>query len=202
MRTRDLIEIMAHDVATAPVMPRAMLARWLPPALLVALAGLVVGLGVRADLSAALSATGLKWSVGIVAAAIGVVAALRLARPEAGAGALLAASAALPALGVALIVAGGGIAPFSLGALKCLAMVPLIAALPLAALLAALRQGAVTRPLVAGGFAGLGAAGLSILVYALHCNEDAASFAGVWYVAAAMLTAAAGAIAGPRVLKW
>jgi hypothetical protein len=202
MRTDDLIEIMVHDMATAPALPRAELQRWLLPALLAALAGIVVVLGLRADLTAALSATGMKWSLGVVIAGVGLFAALYLARPEAGSRAPLMALAAVPAAAAVLIIAGGSAAPFSFAALKCLLAVPLTAALPLAALLVALRQGAVTRPALAGGFAGLAAAGLAIPIYALHCTEDGAGFVGVWYVAAAVLTVVAGAIAGSRVLRW
>jgi hypothetical protein len=145
----------------------------------------------------------MKWSLGFVAAAVGGFAALRLARPEADARAPLLALSALPAAAALLLLSGGDNPLGSPAAvLKCLIAVPLTAALPLAALFMALRNGAVTRPALAGAFAGLAAAGLAILAYALHCTEDGARFVGTWYVAATALTAGIGAALGPRVLRW
>jgi hypothetical protein len=202
MKTDDLIGLLAKDVATTPERPLRALGRVMPLALAASLAGILVTLGVRADLLVAVQPTAIKWSLGLIMVAVGGWAALRLSRPETDAQAPLLALAAVPAAASLLILFSGGPAPFSVAAAKCLAALPLVAAPPLAATLFALARGAVTWPALAGGFAGLAAAGLAIPIYALHCTEDAGGFIGVWYVAAAGLTAIAGALAGRRALRW
>lgn len=71
-----------------------------------------------------------------------------------------------------------------------------------AALIVALRSGAPTRPRHAGAAAGFAAGGLGALVYTLHCPELAAPFLVVWYGLGMLLPAAAGALLGPRLLRW
>ena len=61
---------------------------------------------------------------------------------------------------------------------------------------------APTRLALAGAGAGLLAGALGALVYALHCPELAASFLAVWYVLGIAIPALAGALLGPRVLRW
>jgi len=61
---------------------------------------------------------------------------------------------------------------------------------------------APTRLALAGGAAGLLAGAIGALIYALHCTEMAAPFIGAWYVAGILLPAAAGAVLGPRLLRW
>ncbi|HWT72548.1 MAG TPA: NrsF family protein, partial [Oxalicibacterium sp.] len=38
--------------------------------------------------------------------------------------------------------------------------------------------------------------------YCLHCPELAAPFVGFWYVLGMLIPTAAGALLGPRVLRW
>jgi hypothetical protein len=207
MRTDQLIGLMAQDLAVLPSRPFAVLRRWLPPALLAAAVAFLLVFGVRPDVMklSTISATAMKWGVGLLAVGVGALAALHLSRPEAGVRGPLMALGLVAAAVVALLAAGsllGEPTPFRASAVKCLLSVPAMAALPLAAFLLALRSGAVTQPALAGGFAGLGAAGLAIVAYALHCTEDSALFVGTWYVAATLLTAAVGAYAGARTLRW
>lgn len=80
-----------------------------------------------------------------------------------------------------------------------------IAALSVPALLAAfwaLRQLAPTRARLAGAAAGLFAGAAAALAYALHCPEMEAPFLGVWYVLGMLVPTAAGAMLGPRWLRW
>ena len=80
-----------------------------------------------------------------------------------------------------------------------------IAALSVPALLAAfwaVRQLAPTRARLAGAAAGLFAGAAGALVYALHCTEMAAPFLGIWYVVGMLIPTAAGAMLGPRLLRW
>ena len=61
---------------------------------------------------------------------------------------------------------------------------------------------APTRLRLVGASAGLVAGGLAASVYALHCPEMAASFVGFWYVLGMLVPTAAGALLGPRLLRW
>ena len=212
MRTDDLIGLLAKDLAVKPPRPSAVLARRLPLAVLAVALIFALLLDMREDLAspAALWATGLKLGLGLLLAGAGALAALRLARPEAGpARSWLAPIAAAALLGAAALAemarlgTGGSLARM-LGdsILPCLTLIPLLSLPPLAALLLALREGAVTRPALAGAFAGLAAAGVGIMVYAAHCDEDSALFIGVWYALAAVISAGLGALAGRRALAW
>lgn len=76
-------------------------------------------------------------------------------------------------------------------------------ALPLfAATLWALRGLAPTHLALAGASAGLLAGSLSTMVYALHCPESGAPFVAIWYVLGIAIPTVAGAMLGPRVLRW
>ncbi|MDM0103720.1 DUF1109 domain-containing protein [Variovorax sp. J22R24] len=70
------------------------------------------------------------------------------------------------------------------------------------AALVALKGLAPTRPALAGAAAGAMAGGVGAAVYALHCQELAAPFLAVWYVAGISLPVVVGALAGPRILRW
>ena len=54
----------------------------------------------------------------------------------------------------------------------------------------------------AGAFAGLISGGVSAMAYALHCTDDSLPFVAVWYVGTIALCTFAGAIFGPRLLRW
>ena len=81
-------------------------------------------------------------------------------------------------------------------------MIPAGALPLLAAALFGLRHGAPTRPALAGALAGLLSAGLAATLYASHCTDDSPLFVATWYTIAAVLVAAIGALAGPRVLRF
>ena len=49
---------------------------------------------------------------------------------------------------------------------------------------------------------GLLAGALSVLAYALHRPESTARFLGVWYVLGIAIPTLAGAVLGPRALRW
>jgi hypothetical protein len=61
---------------------------------------------------------------------------------------------------------------------------------------------APTRPRLAGAFAGLFAGTVGAAIYCLHCPEMAPPFLGTWYLLGMAIPAAAGALAGPRLLRW
>lgn len=65
-----------------------------------------------------------------------------------------------------------------------------------------MRGMAPTRLRLAGAAAGFASGALGALVYSLHCPELAAPFLGVWYALGMLIPAAAGALLGPRLLRW
>jgi hypothetical protein len=69
-------------------------------------------------------------------------------------------------------------------------------------MLLVLRQGATTRPALAGAVAGLVAAGIAATFYATHCQNDSPLFLAAWYVLATLFVAAVGAVLGTRLLRW
>jgi hypothetical protein len=84
----------------------------------------------------------------------------------------------------------------------CLTFIPLTGLGPLAVFLAALRHGAPTRPVLAGGVAGLAAGGLAATFYAAHCTDDSPLFVATWYTIAVAMLATLGAALAPRIARW
>jgi hypothetical protein len=150
----------------------------------------------------------LAFTVGIVGLAL--VYLTRLARPggERKARPFLVA---LPFLAIiALAAVSLGLAPRShwdamiLGDewLECLLSVPIIAIVPFAISIWAVRRGAPTDLARTGAVAGLVAGGVSAMAYALHCTDDSLPFVAVWYGGTIALCTLAGAALGPRLLRW
>ncbi len=67
-------------------------------------------------------------------------------------------------------------------AAACMIFIPMMSALPLAAFLVALRQGAPSRPALTGAVAGLASTGIGATLYASHCTNDSPLFMAAWYV--------------------
>lgn len=86
--------------------------------------------------------------------------------------------------------------------LECLLSIPIIAIVPFALVVWAMRQAAPTHLRRAGALAGLIAGGLSAAGYALHCTADSLPFVAIWYGGTIMLCTLAGAVLGPRLLRW
>jgi hypothetical protein len=86
--------------------------------------------------------------------------------------------------------------------LRCIVVIPLLSLLPLLGLLVALRQGAVTRPGLAGSVSGLAATGIGATFYSLNCTDDSMLFVLAWYTLAALIVAIIGAILGRLMLRW
>ncbi len=80
-----------------------------------------------------------------------------------------------------------------------------IAALSLPVFVAAIawqRRLAPTMLRRAGAAGGFAAGAIGALVYTLHCPELEAPFLGLWYVLGILAPTAAGALLGPRLLRW
>lgn len=80
--------------------------------------------------------------------------------------------------------------------------IPLVAVVPFAALVWAIRRGAPTNLAKAGAVAGLLAGGISATAYSLNCTDDSLPFIAVWYGGTLAICTLAGAALGPRLLRW
>lgn len=213
MKTNDLIAMLSTN--TEPV-DRKLVIRTVCIALaagaLVAVASALVGLGLRTDLTTASALIFLVTKLAFAIAIVGVAAIYltRLTRPG---GELRTRSilAAIPFVVIALLAGISlGTAPTShwdkmiVGDqwLECLLSIPIIAVAPFAILIWAARQAAPTDLVRAGAFAGLIAGGVSAMAYALHCMDDSLPFVAVWYGGTIVLCTLAGAMLGPRLLRW
>ncbi len=211
MKTENLIDALAQDASS-----RARFGRTLAGAIFL---GAVIAsllffslIGFRPDIATALQSGRfmfkLVFTLALAASATGVVA--RFSRPGSSIGRWGWALAAVPAL---LFVALGlemAVAPPSTwmtrlighNSTHCLALIPFLALGPLACLLYALRQGAPTRPALAGALAGLVSSAIAATFYATNCTDDSPFFVATWYPLAMAIVALIGALAGSRLLKW
>jgi len=213
MKTDELVNLLSAGVAPVPANAVgrrfAMALGWgLPGAVLL----LVSVLGLRPDLAEE-AGTLMFWLKPGFAAALalaGLAAAERLARPGMRLGRVNAALA-LPVLLLWLVAAVvlANAAPAQRAALvlgdtwkSCPFNIALLSLPLFASTLWAFKGLAPTRLALAGASAGLLAGALSALVYSLHCPESAAPFLAVWYVLGIAIPTAAGALLGPRVLRW
>ena len=211
MKTDSLIELLARGAGPAP---RAVAARrLLPAALLGGVLSALFALALLGPVPAAMYATPAPWIKLGYALALALAAgwlAARLSRPVAR---LRAPRRAVAAVVAAMLLLGAAallVRPVGerLGALlghswlACPWNVVALSVPALAAVLWAMRGLAPTRPRAAGCAAGLFAGALGALGYALSCSEDSPAFVAVWYSAGIGLSAALGALLGPRALRW
>jgi hypothetical protein len=212
MKTEDLVNLLA--AGAAPV-PANAVGRRFAVAMGWGVAGallLLLSLGIRTDLAQAAGEL-MFWIKPAFVAALalaGLVAAERLACPGMRLGPVRIAVAApvlllwLVAAVVLLNAAPAQRAELIFGdTWKACPFNIALLSLPLfAATLWAMKGLAPTRLALAGASAGLLAGALGALVYALHCPESAAPFLAVWYVLGIAIPTLAGALLGPRVLRW
>jgi hypothetical protein len=211
MKTDDLIRAMAADTRPErPLWVRLMLG--LLPSLAVAFVVVWAGLGFRVDLATAL-VTPVSAARIVLTGALGIVAmrlALLLARPEGRGRARLWPLAVVGAVALALLgwayvtvpAEGRQMAVVGKTMTTCLVMIPLMAILPVASILYALRQGATTVPALAGAVAGLAGGGMAAAIYALHCTEDSPLFYVTWYGLAILGVTLVATVLGARLLRW
>jgi hypothetical protein len=213
MKTDDLVAMLSTNVE--PI-GRGLVGRTISIAVaagaVIALGFMLAALGIRADLTTTRATVFLLLKVAFGLAVVGVAIRYltRLARPGAERG-ISPLSIALPFAAIALLglISLGG-APSShwnrmiLGDewLECLLSIPIIAVVPFAATIFAVRRAAPTNLVRAGAIAGLIAGGVSAMAYALHCTDDSLPFVAVWYGSTIVLCTLAGAALGPRLLRW
>jgi hypothetical protein len=213
MKTDDLVAMLSANVE--PV-GRGLVGRAISIAVAagaaIALGFMLVGLGIRADLTTTRATVFLLLKVAFALAVVGLAIRYltRLARPGAEGG-ISPLAIAVPFAAIALFgaISLGG-APSShwdrmlLGDqwLECLLSIPIIAIVPFAVTIFAVRRAAPTNLVRTGAVAGLIAGGVSAMAYAFHCTDDSLPFVAVWYGGTIVLCTLAGAVLGPRLLRW
>jgi hypothetical protein len=213
MRTDELVAALSRHVEPVDqgIISRT-LGLSLAAAFVMALCLMGFWLGVRADFMTAQAAFFLvvKVAFAVAIVAIASVYLLRLARP----GGEYKVASFWPAVpfAAAMVLAAGSLAlaPHSHWNrmilddewLECLLSIPIIAIVPFAVLICAVRQAAPTNLVRTGAFTGLVAGGVSASAYALHCTGDSAPFVAIWYGGTIALCTLAGALLGPRLLRW
>jgi hypothetical protein len=213
MKTTELIDSLAEDLRPTP---RSAAAQRFAIALVaggcVALVAVLTYFGGRNDLAIALLTLPfwMKWAFALAMTAAALTLSARLARPSGTPG-------VLPILLAAPVVVLGAVALIELGVTPAAERLDLwlgksathcpwnIAALAIPIFIGvfwAMRRLAPTRLRFAGFSAGCLAGAAAALIYAVHCDETAASFVVTWYTAGIMVPAAVGFLIGPRVLRW
>ncbi len=213
MKTDELITLLAHD--TTPAKRGMLPMRLVLVALLGAVAAfaiLVPWLGIRPDLAEAVGGMTF-WMKAIYTFGLGLAGfALveRLSRPGAKGlvGWILVGVFAIVIVGIAISQLMSTppdqmrVAFMGSSWDKCPWRILVLSIPGLAVILWTMRRFAPTRLALAGAAAGLFAGGIAATVYGLHCQEIAAPFVALWYSFGVILSAIAGAIVGPRVLRW
>ncbi len=212
MKTDELISLLAADPAPEP---RTVLRRFtvaLALGLAVAFLLMVATHGIRADLAQA-TGEAMFWGKLIFAGGLafaGLIATQRLGHPGVRLGGVsLALAAPVLVLWLVAAVVLFGAAPAQRSHLilgetwsTCVFSIALLSLPLFAATLWALRGLAPTHLALAGASSGLLAGSLSTMVYALHCPESGAPFVALWYVLGIAIPTVAGAVLGPKVLRW
>jgi hypothetical protein len=213
MNTEQLIASLSADV---PPVSRHALARRIGFGIgggaLVAMLAVVIVLGVRPDLQLAMHgfAFWMKWTYTISLGVGAIYAVRRLARP------VPTSLRGLWLLSIpVLVLAGIGIGELartpsgewlpmwlSRSWMVCPWLVLALAVPIFVGLLWSFRRLAPTRLRAAGAVAGLAAGAWAATIYCLHCPEVSALFVLTWYSLGILLAAGAGAVLGPRFMRW
>lgn len=213
MKTDDLIALLASDAAKPvspfPVTRRLGLAAF--GGAIVAFFAVAALLGVR-DMGEAVASPNfwMKTLYTAMLAAAGFLVAERLARPGAraagGVVALVVVFAIMLGIAAAQLLSTPqeAMRDALLGSTwdECPWLIVALAIPGLALSLLAMRRLAPTRPARAGAGAGLFVGGIAATIYGLHCAEASAAFTLIWYTGGVAISAALGALAGWRLLRW
>jgi hypothetical protein len=213
MKTDDLVAMLA--TSAGPVEPRTTARRYATALGWGAFGSMLIMillLGVRPDLhqAALLPMFWIKLALPLSLVAAALTASTRLSRPGVRLG-RVPVMLALPVLMVWMMAAWVLFvaAPDARAALVlgntwnlCPINVAVVSVPSFIAAMWAMRGLAPTQLALAGTAAGLLGGAMGAAVYALHCDEMQAPFLAVWYVLGMLIPAAAGALLGPRLLRW
>ncbi|HMK89956.1 MAG TPA: NrsF family protein [Methylocystis sp.] len=212
MRTEDLIKALVVDLTVSKMRFQHILLGAITSGAIIATAVFLLRLGVRPDFGHALDSARFLFKFVFALSLIIAAAALlsRLAIPGVSAGFWAWGWLLAPALLVVAVAAELFVTPaeswqprlVGSNARVCLTLIPLLSIAPLACIMLALRQGAPTRPGLAGAVAGLVASGIAATLYASHCTDDSPLFVATWYSLAIGLVALVGYVVGSRALRW
>lgn len=213
MKTDELIDVLSTNVE--PVDPQR-ITRNLQIAIIaglsLALVSGIAALGIRSDVRdpGAFGFLVLKVAFGVAVTILGSQYLLKHARPGGEMRSWIVLTG-VPFVAV-MALAGASLisAPVShwddmvMGGrwLECLLSIPVIAVAPFAVIMWAVRKAAPTNLTRTGALVGLVAGGLSAIAYALHCTDDSLPFVALWYGGTIVLCTLAGALTGPRLLRW
>lgn len=211
MKTDDLIAMLGTNVESVS---RGQLARTIGASVLLGAGGALgitlLAFGIRPDLNQSWRFLLLKVFFTLGLTVLASIYLFRVARPDTGRKipvVVLASPFVAIMLLAAISLAAAPVAHWDRMVageqwLECLVSIPVIALVPFAVIIWAVRRMAPTDLVRAGGLAGLVAGGVSATGYALHCTDDSLPFIALWYSATIVLCTIAGAKLGPRLLRW
>jgi len=213
VKTDDLIALLSTNVE--PVRRRqvgGIVGAAIGAAALALFAVIVFVFGIRADLHHEDVWTGVILKLAAMLAFVGIASVylVRIARPGGERRTPLAFAIVPFAAIVLLATANLVLAPRSYWDdmvakqdwAECVFSIPIIAVLPFAIVIWAVRRMAPTDLVRTGALAGLIAGSLSAAGFALHCADDSLPLVALWYGATIGLCTFAGAMLGPRLLRW
>lgn len=213
MKTDDLINVLSTNVEPVDLrQPGRDLAKSITVGIILSVGGVLAWSGLRQDLTDnhAIAFFVLKIVLSAALILAGARYLVRLGRPgvdthifhgHIGWPAYVTGALALAAM-IALPLVHWHHLSMEDGWVECLVSIPLIALVPFASVVWAMRRMAPTNLPRTGAVAGVVAGGISALGYALHCTDDSLSFIALWYGGAIALCALAGFLLGPRLLRW
>lgn len=212
MKTDELIEALVADLPRRVWAPGRVLLLATLASVVAATLIFIATIGVRPDLSAALTSPRFlfKFAVTVTVAASAFALVRRSFYPDTSSHLpfpLLLTGPALLALGVgaelwSLDPAGWGMAATGKNWFLCLTVIPALGLIPLGLLIAALRQGAPSQPGLAGLCAGVLAGGIAATLYAANCTDDSPLFVATWYPIAIGTLALLGGALGHWFARW
>lgn len=170
------------------------------------------GSGIRPDYFSLIAnpLIAMKQIVPLAIIMVGVPLLLLLMRPEGNPGRAIAPFLAILAifpLMMAIVLIGHSWLEMSViitsqSLYQCAATTILLALAMTFGEMLVLRRGAVTRPYLTGGIAGIIGGGFAALIYAPICVEDNPGFYGLWYSIGIFTSGGIGALLGHKMLRW
>jgi hypothetical protein len=213
MKTDELIDVLSTNIEPVDTqkVTRTLQIAILTGLVLALITG-ILALGVRLDLrdTGAFAFLGLKVAFGMAVTVLGSHYLLKHARPGGETRSWISLAgvpfvAIMVLAGISLISAPAshwGHMMMGQNWRECLLSIPIIAVVPFAVIMWAVRMAAPTDLRRTGALAGLVAGGVSAIGYALHCTDDSLPFVALWYGGTIVLCTLAGAALGPRILRW